>query len=234
MQGPSDPSPRTKGPDEGNDILASMTRPLVAAALALVAALAACSSRQIITTGVRLCSQGACKNMEGGSREELARGLYGLFQTASGRELILSEEKPGHVGFRGRGIRVYTQGGPIPAVYKGKALQVTEVSYLDMAEGVVKFKGRMRGTFLFVPVLCSEGEGVVRILPSREARIELSHLCTWLGPTSYWKLDGTIDLVDLDSRILGFHYELRGGGVPVYGRGKGYLLAKVDGNEATE
>lgn len=198
-----------------------------ATALALLAALAACSARQVVSEDFLLCRKGACKAAAGGTREELARAVYAVLQSASGRDLVLSEEKPGAAASRGRGIRVFTQGGPVPAVYKGKALHVTEVLYLDMAEGAVKFKGRMRGTFLFVPVHCSEGEGAVRILSDREARLEFSNLCTWLGPTSFWKLDGNIDRVDVDAGLLGFNYHLRGGGVPVVGGGKGYLLAQV-------
>ncbi|TPW19067.1 MAG: hypothetical protein FD126_3057 [Elusimicrobia bacterium] len=203
-----------------------MTRRAVTA-LALLASLAACSARQVVSADFQLCRKGACKAAAGGTREELARAIYTVLQSASGRDLVLSEEKPGAARSRGRGIRVFTQGGPIPAVYKGKALHVTEVLYLDMAEGAVKFKGRMRGTFLFVPVHCSVGEGAVRILSDREARLEFSNLCTWLGPTSFWKLDGNIDRVDVDAGLLGLHYHLRGGGVPVVGGGSGYLLAKV-------
>lgn len=198
-----------------------------AAALALLAALAACSARQVVSQDFLLCRKGACKPAAGGTREELARAVYALMQSAAGRDLVLSEEKPGAAVSRGRGIRVFTQGGPIPAVYRGRALHVTEVSYLDMAEGAVKFKGRMRGTFLFVPVHCSEGDGAVRILSDREARLEFSNLCTWLGPTSFWKLDGNIDRVDADAGLLGLFYHLRGGGVPVVGGGSGYLLARV-------
>ena len=202
------------------------------AALALLAALAACSARQVVSQDFVLCRKGACKPAAGGTRAELARAVYALMQSAAGRDLVLSEEKPGASVSRGRGIRVFTQGGPIPAVYRGRALHVTEVSYLDMTEGAVKFKGRMRGTFLFVPVHCSEGEGAVRILSDREARLEFSNLCTWLGPTSFWKLDGNIDRVDVDAGILGFHYHLRGGGVPVVGGGSGYLLARAAGDAA--
>lgn len=203
-----------------------MTR-RAATALVLLAALAACSARRVVSQDFVLCRKGACKAAAGGTREELARAVYALMRSASGRDLVLSEEKPGAAVSRGRGIRVFTQGGPIPAVYRGRALHVTEVLYLDMAEGAVKFKGRMRGTFLFVPVHCSEGEGAVRILSDREARLEFSNLCTWLGPTSFWKLDGNIDRVDVDGGVLGLHYHLRGGGVPVVGGGSGYLLARV-------
>lgn len=203
-----------------------------AAALALLASLTACSSaKRAVSEDFRLCRKGACKS-GGGTRAELARAVYALMQSAAGRDLVLSEEKPGAAVSRGRGIRVFTQGGPIPAVYRGRALHVTEVSYLDMAEGAVKFKGRMRGTFLFVPVHCSEGEGAVRILSDREARLEFSNVCTWLGPTSFWKLDGNIDRVDVDGGVLGFFYHLRGGGVPVMGGGSGYLLAGVAGRAA--
>ncbi|TBR21026.1 hypothetical protein EPO15_11325 [bacterium] len=202
--------------------------------LLLLAALAACSTKNLASDGLQLCRQGSCRAMGEPGREDLARGLYQLFQAASGKDLVLSEEKPGSAEFRGRGIRVFTQGGPFPAVYKGKALHVTDVLYLDLGEGVIKFKARMRGTFLFVPVLCAEGTGTVRILSGREARLELSNLCTWLGPTSYWKLEGALDRVDVDGGVVGFAYGLHGGGVPVVGGGSGYLLAKIGAEEAPE
>lgn len=205
-----------------------------ALSLLFLASLAACSTKNLAVDGFQLCRAGACKAQSEDRREELARNLYALFQSASGKDLVLSEEAPGSANFRGKGIRVFTQGGPIPAVYKGKALHVTDVLYLDLGEGVIKFKGRMRGTFLFVPVLCAEGSGTVRILSGKEARLEFSNLCTWLGPTSYWKLDAALDRVDLGEGVLGMSYSLKGGGVPVVGGGSGYLLAKIGADEAEE
>lgn len=202
--------------------------------LILLAALAACSTKNMAAGSLELCRQGACRAMGESGREDLARGLYSLFQAASGKDMVLSEEKPGSSEFHGRGIRIFTQGGLIPAIYKGKALHVTDVLYLDLGEGVIRFKGRMRGTFLFVPVLCAEGNGTMRILSGREARIEFTNLCTWLGPASYWKLDGIVDRVDVDGGLVGFHYAMKGGGVPVVGGGSGYLLAKVGADEAEE
>ena len=79
-----------------------------ALAPALLAALAACSARQVVSQDFVLCRKGACRPAAGGTREELARAVYALMRSASGRDLVLSEEKSGAAASRGRGIRVFT------------------------------------------------------------------------------------------------------------------------------
>ncbi|MBI3297605.1 MAG: caspase family protein [Elusimicrobia bacterium] len=207
-----------------------MKNPRILAAAVLAAAVSACSSlKNVASEGVQLCEGGACRALAEDSRADLARALYAFLRDAEGRELALSEAAPGERTFRGKGVRIFTQGGPISAVYKGKGMRITDVLYLDLTEGVIKFKARLRGTYLWVPVLCAEGSGTITVRSGTDARMRLSSVCTWVisGPM-LWKWDGLIDRLEPVDGLIGMRYAIKGGGLIVAGGGSGYLLARAE------
>jgi hypothetical protein len=201
--------------------------------LTLVAA-TGCSIKHLKVPAVTLCQgRGQCAPATDPGRELLPK-LYDLLLRAKGSEVALYRSDPENHYKGGNGVHLFVQGGPIPGWATAYALKVTDVSPFDTEKQEIRVKFGYKGRWFLSPfrLLCASGEGVFSVVSPTEVRMHSSSACTWLMFPSIVTIDWLIDYMDFDQGLLGAHYQIGGGGIPIWRRGTGYLLADLGATAA--
>lgn len=198
--------------------------------IAVLLLLAGCSGKLVKADSLTLCGQGHCETVnDPGSRDRLLSGLHGLLREAKGREIAIYSAKPGTRAEKKRGVSFYTQGGPMPGWSTVSGLKVNEVFFLDRERSEVKAAARMAVAWFGVPLLCTESS-VSFSAGEAQAGMTLTNICTWIGiGTTRTKFTWAIDKVDLDAGTASGPWSVGTAGLPVIGRGSGYMLARFRG-----
>ena len=167
-------------------------------------------------------------------RKVKAGRFQNLLKKHENRDIELFSSHPEKRTPEKKGIRWFVQGGPIPAFTKQHSVKFTDVLYIDRENLEIKFRIASKASYIGIPVINAEAEGVLSIKSLNEIKLTYTHLGTWLiVGTSVWKKEWLIDYIDLDNKVLGAYWAVKGGGPLCGGGGSGYLLAKFKTAEVT-
>jgi hypothetical protein len=164
-------------------------------------------------------------------KEELLVKLYSLLQSHLNRDLTVYDTEPGAIvnaaekdSCFDKGFSFYVQGGPMPGMATVKTIRFTDIVYIDRETLEIKLKVKPRGTWDVTPLWFAEAEAVLKIQSAREIQYESTYLFTWMiVGTSVWAHDWMIDYIDLDRKILGGFYAIKGAGPLTLGSGTVYI-----------
>ncbi|MBN2255578.1 MAG: caspase family protein [Deltaproteobacteria bacterium] len=200
---------------------------IAAAFLFVTAGCAVVTPKKITICEMRQCA--VIKDTD--PKEDLLLKLYNLFQSNLNRDLTLYETEPGAIvnaaekdSYFDKGFSFYVQGGPMPGVATVKTVRFTDIVYIDREALEIKLKVKPRGTWNVTPLWFAEAEAVLKIKSAREIHYESTYLLTWMiVGTSLWAHDWMIDYIDLDRKVLGGYYAIKGAGPLTLGGGTGYM-----------
>ncbi len=195
--------------------------------LASLLLLAGCSTKLVRPESVSLCGRGGCAAVaDEESRARLLTGLHELFRGMKGRDLPLYSADPKTRAEKKRGISFFVQGGPIPGRSTLSRLEVVDVRYIDRARSEVKLELKFHPTYVGIPVFCTESAAVVVATPD-ETVLTAAPFCSWMAiGNGVFKLQWSIDSVDVEKGVVGGYWSMKGAGVPLVGGGSGYMIAR--------
>ena len=194
---------------------------------ALLAASTGCSTKLIRPKSITLCSQSRCETVsDESSRARLLTAAHELFRSAKGRDVALYSADPRTRNEKKAGISYFIQGGPIPGRSTISSLGVVDTLFIDRERSEAKLVIKTHSTFVGSPVFCAETSALLSVT-SEEAKFSGAPFCTWMGVGyGIFSLDWSLDLVDVDKRIAGGYWSMRGKGLPLIGGGSGYMIAR--------
>jgi hypothetical protein len=200
---------------------------MIVASLFVVAGCAAVTPKKITVCEMQQCT--VIKDAD--PKEDLLLKLYNLLQSNLNRDLTLYETEPGTIvnaaekdSYFDKGFSFYVQGGPMPGLATIKTVRFTDIVYIDREALEIKLKVKPRGTWNVTPLWFAEADAVLKIKSAREIQYESTYLLTWMiVGTSLWAHDWMIDYIDLDRKILGGFYAIKGAGPLTLGGGTGYM-----------
>ncbi|MBI4061810.1 MAG: caspase family protein [Elusimicrobia bacterium] len=189
--------------------------------------LCSCSAKLIRPKSIALCRDSACETVaDAASRERLLSGIYELFRSSKGRDFTVHAADPRTRAVKKDGISFFIQGGPIPGRSTISSVRTADVRFIDREKSEVKLALKTRATYVGIPTFCSESDAVVAVSPE-EAKLTYTTFCSWLAiGNGRYRLEWSLDMVDLDKGIAGGYWSMHGAGVPLVGWGSGYMIAR--------
>lgn len=197
------------------------------ALLASLLLLTGCSTKLVRPENVSLCGRSGCATVaDDETRARLLTSLHELFRGMKGRELTLYSADPKTRAEKKRGISFFVQGGPIPGRSTLSRLDVVDVRYIDRARSEIKLELKFHPTYVGIPVFCTESAAVVAASPD-ETVMTAAPFCSWMAiGNGVFKLQWSIDSVDVEKGVVGGYWSMKGAGVPLVGGGSGYMIAR--------
>ncbi|HAH05906.1 MAG TPA: hypothetical protein DCM05_05140 [Elusimicrobia bacterium] len=188
----------------------------------------ACSIKNVKVSRIDLCRDGDCRPSPVSDEDKLLSTLYGMLSRAENSDAQVYAADPVTGKQTGKGIHFYIQGGPMPAPTKLNSYRISDVLFIDREKKEIKFRIKPRSTWLFLPILCAEGDGTLSVRSPTDIQGTFASVCTWMiVGTSRWRFDWKIDRIDAEKGLLWGHYAIKGGGPLCFGGGSGYHIVRL-------
>lgn len=207
-------------------MLRTITRCVMGALfLALVGCVSVAPTDRVSWTSI--CEKGGCTQVSVSDAPVVLAKLKTLFQDGLTKPTKICEASRDSQSCTDTDIGIFVMGGPIPGRGAMKELNFNSVSDSEVDHALV-INVDTDLTFLGVPLMCSTGQGTIKVDPQGRIILEVDpHYCNWaLVGSVFSTFSLVVDRVDIDKRVVSGYWSTAVAGVG-NGKGSGYGMFSV-------